>query len=435
MTFLKKILNLFGMNTESNSIKDYKANSKPLISTDEYESITENSEILSHNDGYCTSFKSNTFDVIVVGVSFYQEALEKISGNKRVEGVELYTEANIISYDDNPHDAHAVKVDICGETVGHLSRKNAIIWRSKMISDNQSGVIKCPAKIVWDRGYNKEGSYGVWLDLDLTLSDSKPETNISQTVSVFENQPDHIEFLVNKLNRFELSNCKAGDDVNLWVAEGTREIFIYRQGSDFGEGKIGICPDELFKTIRNAPGCDARIISIYEGGCTISCRLISKAEMAERLKPFKAAEKKRRQELRKDLTTPIEYSAIDSDIYWCFISNKSGLCDAIGTWEQFKTIEERIAGLCQEKNGKYFKTKAKTAKYAIIFDPNARVYSNVTSLKETGYKVTTFEKALEHFGLTDLWDCKKIAKHEYDLKKFVYEDTFHKPFPLSKEDG
>ena len=423
MKLLKKILDLFGKDAGSDSIKEHQAQFKSTI--------TANSVNTSHgNEG--SPAPSGMFDVIVVGVSYYQETLSKICGNKRADDTSLFKEATIVPYDDNPHDAHAVRVEIGGETVGHLSRKNAIIWRSKMISDNYSKEIKCPAKIIWDRGYDKEGSYAVSLDLDLTLSDSKPETNIAQSVSVSENRPDHIEFLVEKLNRFELSNCKAGDDVNLWIAEGIREIFIFRQGSDFSEGKIGVCPDELFKTIQNAAGCDARIISIYEGGCKISCRLISKAEMAERLKPLKAAEKKRRQDLRKDLTTPIEYSTIDSDIYWCFISNKSGLCDAIGTLEQFKTIEERIAWLCKANNGKYYKTKGKTAKFAIIFDPNARVYSNVTSLRETGYKVTTFEKALEHFGLTDLWDCKKIAQYEYDLKKFVYEDRFRKPFPLSK---
>ena len=106
------------------------------------------------------------------------------------------------------------------------------------------------------------------------------------------------------------------------------------------------------------------------------------------------------------------------------------MCDAIGTWEQFKVVEKRIARLCQENNGKYYKTKAKTAKFAIIFDPNAKVYSNVTGLRQMGYKVTTFEKALEYFGLSDLWDCKKMAYHEYELKKFTYEDTFHKSFPF-----
>ena len=174
-----------------------------------------------------------------------------------------------------------------------------------MISDNYSKEIKCPAKIIWDRGYDKEGSYAVSLDLDLTLSDSKPETNIAQSVSVSENRPDHIEFLVEKLNRFELSNCKAGDDVNLWIAEGIREIFIFRQGSDFSEGKIGVCPDELFKTIQNATGVMPGLSAFMRGDAKYLADFISKAEMAERLKPLKAAEKKRRQDLRKDLTTPI----------------------------------------------------------------------------------------------------------------------------------
>ena len=422
MTLFKKIFDLFGRNTESNSGKDYQAQFKTTITA-----IDMNT---SHNTENSPT-PSGTFDVIVVGVSFYQTALEKICGNKHEQGVALFTQANIVPYNDNPHDANAVRVEIDGETVGHLSRKNASIWRSKMISDNLSGAIKCPAKIVWDRSAHKEGSYGVWVDLDLTLSDSKPE--IAQTASVAGNQSDQIEFFVNKLNRFELSHCKVGDDVNLWVAEETGEIFIYRQEADFGEGKIGVCPDEVFKTIQNAPGCDAKIVSIYEMGCKISCRLISKAEMAERLKPFTAAEKKRRQDLRRDLTTPVEYSAIDEDIYKCFVSNKTGMCDNIGTWEQFQKVEEQIANKCREKKGKYYRSPAKTAQFAIIFDPGARTLSNVTRLKKMGYKVTTFEKALEYFALTDFWDCKKLSHYEHECKKLDYEITFGKPFPLSKE--
>lgn len=303
-----------------------------------------------------------------------------------------------------------------------------------MISENRSGEVMCLAQIVWDIGYIAEGSYGVLLDIDLSLPDSRIEQGSVGKLSVSSEQPDHIEFLVNQLNRFELSHCNVGDPVGLWDVPGTRDIFIYRQGTGFGEGKIGICPEEIYRTIRKAPGCDASIADIYEGGCKIACRLISKAEMAERLKPFKAAEKKRLQELKRDLITPLDYSVIDSDIYKCFISNQTGMCDKIGTWDQFKTIEECIARSCQENSGKYYKTKAKTAKFAIIFAPNARVYSNVTSLKEAGYKVTTFEKALEYFGLTDVWDCKEVVQHEYDLKKFIYEDTFRKPFPLCKED-
>ncbi len=413
MTFLGKLLSLFGRDTRNSPVKNSQAQFKtPTIASGE---PLQNTEL--------SPTTTDVFAVTVVGVSFYQEALEKICASRREEAHGLFKEATIVPDDDNPHDFHAVRVEIGGEKVGHLSRKNAIVWRSKMMSDNHSGMIRCPARIAWDRAYDRAGSYGVWLDLDLTLGDSKPEPNTPQTASVFHNDPDRIEFLINKLNRFELSNCKVGDNVNLWVAEEAREIFIYRQGAGPGQGRIGVCPDELFKTIRNAPGCDASIASIYEGGCRIACRLISATEMEERLKPFRAEEKKRRQDLKRDLVTPIDYFTIDSDIYKCFISNQTGMCDAIGTWEQFKVIEERIAKLCQENNGKYYKTKAKTAKFAIIFDPNAKVYSNVTSLKKMGYKVTTFEKALEYLGLSDLWDSKKMAQHEYELKKFIHEDA------------
>ena len=123
MTLLKKILDLFSRNTESNSAKDYQAQFKSTITA-----IGVNA---SHKDENSPK-PSGMFDVIVVGVSFYQETLEKICGNKREEGGKLIAQANIVPYDDNPHDAHAVRIEIGGETVGHLSRKNAIIWRSKM---------------------------------------------------------------------------------------------------------------------------------------------------------------------------------------------------------------------------------------------------------------------------------------------------------------
>jgi hypothetical protein len=412
MTLLKKILDLFGRNTENNSVKDHQAQFKPPINNN-----------TSHTSKAPITF--GRFDVIVVGVSFYQKVLEKICGNKCGKGLDVFTQADIIPDNDNPHDNNAVRVEIDGETVGHLSRKNAILWRSKMISDNHSGVVKCPAKIVWDKNYDEEGSYGVWLNLDLSLSDSKPERESAETLSASINQSeDYIEFLVNELNSFELSHCSVGDVVKLWVAHDAKEIFIYRKGGGPGEGKIGICPDELFSDISAAPGCDAKIASIYEGGCKISCRLVSKAEMAERNKQIKAAERKKRQQIRKDLTSPVKYSAIDEDIYKCYISNKTGMCDDIGTWEQFHKIEEQIAQICQERNGKYYKGQTKTARFAIIFDPAARTLSNVTRLREKGYKVTSFEKALDHFGLTDIWECEKLTKTENDYKGVTYKAMF-----------
>lgn len=218
---------------------------------------------------------------IVVGVSFYQKALEEICDG-RLEGgkYSLNVKAQIIPEDGNPHDEYAVKVIIRNKLVGYLSRKIARVWRSKMITEGFSGAVTCPAKIKWDRVKQNEGSYGVWLDIDLTLSDSEPEINFEHTTLDPFNRPGYIEFLVNKLNRFELLECKVGDEVNLWVAEESNEIIIYRQGCDFGEGEIGICPDEFFEIISERAD-DANITNIWENGCKISCRLLPKPETNE----------------------------------------------------------------------------------------------------------------------------------------------------------
>jgi hypothetical protein len=284
MTLLEKLLGLFGRDTDCNSIKDYQAQSKPKITT----------AVANPLHSGLSPTSTGKFHVSVVGVTFHQEALQIICGNKREEGVPIYKQAIMIPENDNPEDANAVRIDIGGETVGYLSRRNATVWRGKMISENRSGEVMCLSKIVWDRGYIAEGSYGVLLDIDISLPDSRIESGSADKLSVPSKPPDHIEFLVNQLNRFELSQCKVGDPVGLWDVPGTRDIFIYRHGTDFGEGKIGICPEEVCKIIHKAPGCDARIDSIYEGGCKIDCRIISKAEMSERMRRAKEKEKAKR---------------------------------------------------------------------------------------------------------------------------------------------
>ena len=224
---------------------------------------------------------ADAYNYIITGVSFYQKALEKICGGRSGEGVEVLTEAKIIPYDDNPSDANAVRIEIESEIVGHLSRKDACKWRSKMISESFSGPVTCPAKIVWDRVIINAGGYWVGLNIDLTLPDSTPERHSTNNVLAPNNQSNHIEFLVHELNRFELLNCKVGDKINLWRKGDSKEIFIYRRGMDFGQGKIGICPDSVCDVLLAAAGWDASIASIYEGGCKIVCRLLSKAEMGK----------------------------------------------------------------------------------------------------------------------------------------------------------
>lgn len=116
-----------------------------------------------------------------------------------------------------------------------------------------------------------------------------------------------------------------------------------------------------------------------------------------------------------------EYDEIDDDIYNCFIAFKSGMTSEIGTWKKFYQIEENIEKECIKKGGKYYKNEAKSARFAIIFSYANRAYLSVKELRDKGYKVTSFEKALEYFGLSKMWNCDLMTKKEEEYRKFMKE--------------
>jgi hypothetical protein len=113
------------------------------------------------------------------------------------------------------------------------------------------------------------------------------------------------------------------------------------------------------------------------------------------------------------------YDDIDNDIYKCFIAHKSGMSEAIGTWDDFAKVEEKIADICKTNNGRYYKSTNKNARFAIIFSYVNRVHSSVEYLRQKGYKVTTFEKALEYFNLSHMWDIDTLIKMEQENKTFL----------------
>lgn len=129
--------------------------------------------------------------------------------------------------------------------------------------------------------------------------------------------------------------------------------------------------------------------------------------------------RKRIEYIKIDNRKEVEYDPIDEDIYKCFIAHKSSMTSEIGTWDQFHKVEERIAEICKENNGRYYKSSSKNAKFAIIFSYVNRVHLSVSKLREKGYKVTTFEKALEYFGLTDMWDTDTLVRMEKEHKEFM----------------
>jgi len=110
------------------------------------------------------------YDQEVVGESFYQKALNKICGGKSKDGHKKEVVAVLICDDKNKYDSEAVRVDVLGKPVGHLSKSEARVFRKRLIQiDKEGAVVQCGGLIVggWKRGLFDKGSYGIKLDLEI----------------------------------------------------------------------------------------------------------------------------------------------------------------------------------------------------------------------------------------------------------------------------
>jgi hypothetical protein len=104
----------------------------------------------------------------IVGESHYQPALEQVAGPKTKDGVDVACTVLLICQSDNKHDRLAVKVELDGETVGHLARDDARAFRQMLAEEGPRGVVvRAPARITggWSRA-NGEGHFGISLDID-----------------------------------------------------------------------------------------------------------------------------------------------------------------------------------------------------------------------------------------------------------------------------
>lgn len=99
-----------------------------------------------------------SYEVDVVGESYYQDALKQIANGERRRRVV----AQLVCEKDNPHDTQAVKVLIEGATIGHLSRDMARVHRRQLREAQQpEASAECEAVVVT----GKDGVSGVYLDL------------------------------------------------------------------------------------------------------------------------------------------------------------------------------------------------------------------------------------------------------------------------------
>ncbi len=104
------------------------------------------------------------FDVEVVGESHYQKNIQRIVGPLSDDGIRAEFVADLILEKDNQHDPNAIRVDIAGMTVGHLSRNDAPAVRAtlKPVGIKSGMAVRVNAVIV---GGRTGQSFGVWLDI------------------------------------------------------------------------------------------------------------------------------------------------------------------------------------------------------------------------------------------------------------------------------
>jgi len=105
----------------------------------------------------------------VMGESYYLKSFERLFGPRQARGIDEERTAHLVLDDANPHDNQAVRVEIEGHQVGHLSRADARQFRAAVIAGGliQYRRFSCAAAIRggWDNGDGDKGHYGVRLDL------------------------------------------------------------------------------------------------------------------------------------------------------------------------------------------------------------------------------------------------------------------------------
>jgi DNA polymerase III epsilon subunit-like protein len=257
-------------------------------------------------------------------------------------------------------------------------------------------------------GYSTSGNYHraledalacrhIWLVGIPALEQAYPPmTNQEIIAELFLETGEKIPVVFSAIFPEQLRFTTIGDRCALWMKDDREEINIYRPGTVGGTGKIAALPK------LGNPKLTEYLAAGYQVHMLIKNRFDDRLMCEIEVRPT------RRMLLVKALpSNPVTFNPIDEDIYKCFVAHRSGMCEAIGTWELYCKLEEKIASICKAKGGHYYKTKAKSAKFAIIFSPHAQNAGEIWSLQQEGYKVTSFDQAITHFGLGEMWDCPR----------------------------
>lgn len=106
----------------------------------------------------------------------------------------------------------------------------------------------------------------------------------------------------------------------------------------------------------------------------------------------------------------VQNDEITKDIYKCFIHSSP-----IPKYQkQFTKVTELIGKKCTENGGRLYKSAAKGATYAIEADYTKYTADHFDDLRQRGYKVVTFEQAVQYMHLEKYWAIDEI---QADIKK------------------
>jgi len=265
----------------------------------------------SKNRQSITTEESGQYPVQIVGEAYYQENLTKIYGAAKDRGIEVIKEATLIHDNNNKYDHEAIRVEIEGMLIGHLSKSSAHSFREYMRNNGKAGInVTCKAKVTGGyRSVNLFDSEYIGVALDIPVGFLQSVNNNTQNTN---NQADNkdtqeIVFELQNCPKEDLALCKIGGSVSLWMPkDGRQQINVYRPGSLGGQGRLGLIPNKylnvISKHLSQNLGYNAEIldININKSNCKIKYTPISKQETeARHAKQIEDAATKLKSELQK----------------------------------------------------------------------------------------------------------------------------------------
>lgn len=200
---------------------------------------------------------TDLYPVRVVGVSFYRDAIWALADNPSGTLACVMCCAHLVPYDDNSSDPNAVRVEIDGKVVGHLSRDFAVPYRSRLAQISlEARTTTCDGLItnglsVPDRACN----YTIELDLDIAgvaslkslprypeLIRKDPKTHLSR-------RPNGSYVATVWLGPEALGNLHKRLQTTSWTTDHWTTINYYienRQACGLGHRVLSIPKDEHF---------------------------------------------------------------------------------------------------------------------------------------------------------------------------------------------